>query len=1107
MSHPIHDQAERQKALNPKQSFIVQAPAGSGKTELLIQRYLTLLAEVNSPEEIIAITFTKKAASEMRERIIKALTFAATQPMPTEAHLKQTWTLAKTALEKDAKHDWHLIENPNQCRIQTIDALCAYLTGQLPLLSQFGASPTVTEDADAYYHETILQVIQQLEEENSWSKSLNDLLVHLDNDLNKLIVLLKSLLAKRDQWQPYLQFQSDSTETRAHLEAHLQTVVDELLTNTNAHFPTAVKAELPSILRFAASQLANSDIESPLKSCEFITDFPPATFEHLNTWRAIADLLLTKSEGKWRSRLDAKIGFPSLASLEKAEKKEHETVRNHLKNIIDTLGDNDALRKALYQLLDCPNPTYSEQQWSIIQAILNILKLACAQLTVTFRQQGIIDFIENAQAALLALGTDDAPTDLALRLDYQLKHILMDEFQDTSYTQYRLAHLLTLSWLPNEGKTLFIVGDPMQSIYRFRQAEVGLFLKMQQNGINHVQLHPIQLSVNFRSTAEIVHWNNFHFTKLFPEQANIATGAVQYHASVPLKETDASLSYVTIQGFTSDADTSQGAAIANEVKTLLEKYPEDSIAILVKARTHLSDIIPALKQQDIPYQAIDIDALSDNKIIQDVVSLTCALLHPADRIAWLSVLRAPWCGLSLADLTILAGQPSIIFKRANQDACVSLLSEDGQLRIRRVMSTLNKARFMQARLSLRDWVEQTWIALGGKACLQEPASHEIAQTYFELLQKMESDKIMITSATLNAKLKKLYAKSQSTTARLQIMTIHNAKGLEFDSVFIPHLEKKERTKDAALFLWMERPSAQEDITLLFAPIHETGSASKDKLYQYIDGEEKLKSEFELDRLLYVATTRAKKRLYLHYDIKHNKNNEISLQRGSFLQKLYPLFKGDAVYAESTFEASDEEEVTRALPQQSYRLPADWQCTETTEIDEVFTGTQARDGFQLPDETARHVGTVTHRLLQHLAVMGLDAWPAVSEGLIARLLTQCGVSVLAQPEAVSQVQLLVENTLSDKKGRWILSPHRDARSEWEITTWENNLPKKMIIDRTFIDEHDIRWIIDYKTTACNDEEIVKYQAQMNGYENAITQLDKRVVKKALYFPGTRQFVEV
>ncbi len=1101
MSQPIQDQAQRQKALNPTQSFIVQAPAGSGKTELLIQRYLTLLGQVNSPEEIIAITFTKKAASEMRERIIKALTFAATQPMPTEAHLQHTWTLAKTALEKDAKHGWHLIENPNQCRIQTIDALCAYLTGQLPLLSQFGASPAVTEDAEVYYHETILQVILQLEEDNTWSKSLNDLLLHLDNDLNKLMTLLKSLLAKRDQWQSYLQFQSDSSEARDHLETHLQTIVNEILTEVDAHFPASLKPELPGILRFAASQLVHSEVDSPIKACEHAVDFPMAAHQNLNTWRALADLLLTKTEGKWRSRLDAKIGFPSLASLEKAEKKEHEAVRNHLKNIIDALSDNERLRKALYQLMQCPDASYSTKQWSVIQAILNILKLACAQLTVTFRQHGVIDFIENAQAALLALGTDDAPTDLALRLDYQLKHILMDEFQDTSYTQYRLAHLLTLSWLPNDGKTLFIVGDPMQSIYRFRQAEVGLFLKMQTHGINHVQLHPIQLSVNFRSTAEIVNWNNFHYTKLFPAAVNIATGAVQYHASVPIKQAEAGVSYINIQGISAEGQASQGEAIASEVENLLEQYPDDSIAILVKARTHLNDIIPALKQLNIPYQAIDIDALSDNEIIQDMVSLTCALLHPADRIAWLSVLRAPWCGLSLADLAVLSAKPSVILKQANQEACISQLSDDGKIRVKRVISILNKARFMQARLSLRDWIEQTWIALGGKACLQTGAALDIVQTYFELLQKMESDNILITAATLNAKLKKLYAKSASTTARLQIMTIHNAKGLEFDTVFIPHLEKKERSKEAALFLWMERPSEQEDITLLLAPIHSTGSASKDKLYQYIEEEEKLKSEFELDRLLYVATTRAKKRLYLHYAVATKSNHEIALQRGSFLQKLYPLFKEDVAHLTTSVEVDEEEVLPVQYPQHIYRLPANFINNESTDLDNVFTGTQTREGFQLPDETAKHIGTVTHRLLQHLTISGVEGWPLIADSVIARLLNQCGV---VQAEAVSQVRCLVENTLSDEKGRWILSSHREAHSEWEITVWENTKPKKYIVDRTFIDETNTRWIIDYKTAAVvNADEISTYQLQLNTYESAIQQFDPRPVKKALYFPAMQK----
>ena len=108
----LADQPQRQQALDPLQSFIVQAPAGSGKTELLIRRVLVLLAQAcQAPEEIVAITFTRKAASEMRARIIQALQ-SATTDCPTNPHAKTTWQLARQVLARDQQEDWQLLKNP-----------------------------------------------------------------------------------------------------------------------------------------------------------------------------------------------------------------------------------------------------------------------------------------------------------------------------------------------------------------------------------------------------------------------------------------------------------------------------------------------------------------------------------------------------------------------------------------------------------------------------------------------------------------------------------------------------------------------------------------------------------------------------------------------------------------------------------------------------------------------------------------------------------------------------------------------------------------------------------------------------------------------------------
>ena len=135
MSVAASDEPSRRRALDAHQSFIVQAPAGSGKTELLIQRYLSLLATVEQPEQVVAITFTRKAAAEMRARIVEALREASAEEAPTEPHRALTHELASTALERDRARGWSLLATPRRMRIDTLDALNAWLAQQLPILS------------------------------------------------------------------------------------------------------------------------------------------------------------------------------------------------------------------------------------------------------------------------------------------------------------------------------------------------------------------------------------------------------------------------------------------------------------------------------------------------------------------------------------------------------------------------------------------------------------------------------------------------------------------------------------------------------------------------------------------------------------------------------------------------------------------------------------------------------------------------------------------------------------------------------------------------------------------------------------------------------------
>ena len=125
-------------------------------------------------------------------------------------------------------------------------------------------------------------------------------------------------------------------------------------------------------------------------------------------------------------------------------------------------------------------------EWKVLKSTLLLLPDMAETLRSVFSEQGKTDFTEISLTARKALGNEDDPTDLLLHLDYKIQHILVDEYQDISFKQYDLLMKLTAGWIPGDGRTMFIVGDPMQSIYRFRDAEVGLFLKTKNEGLGQI---------------------------------------------------------------------------------------------------------------------------------------------------------------------------------------------------------------------------------------------------------------------------------------------------------------------------------------------------------------------------------------------------------------------------------------------------------------------------------------------------------------------------------------------------------------------------------------------------------------------------------------------
>lgn len=885
------DSPQRQQALDWQRSFIVQAPAGSGKTELLIQRYLVLLTKVEKyPEQVLAITFTKKAAQEMRARVLQALK-RAQQPEPESAHQRVTWQLAREVLERDAKENWQLLQQPNRLVMQTIDGFCASLTRQMPLVSRFGAMPEIADNPYELYQQAAEQVWLELSKETQWKKSVRRLLYHFDNNLPRLQRLIAELLGKREQWLDYINAIDDSHQIAATLKSHLQHLVEDVLQEAWDNFPDLLKTRCIDLIAFAAGQCQQNQINRPhFQAALSLIELPEPTAEHLSSWQAIANFCLT-TDGSVRKRVDRSIGFlPKSEGKTQDEKNEFAWQKETMQNFLLELAKYPSLVKALQHIQQLPPAHYETEQQQILVDFLEVLALAAAQLLVIFQQNGTCDFNQLLQGALTALGMPLQPTDLALVMDYRLQHILVDEFQDTSVAQFRLLERLIAGWNDGDGRTLFLVGDPMQSIYRFRQAEVGLFLTAWEKGIGDIQLTPLVLKTNFRSARTIVDWINQHMQQAFPAVVDVGIGAVPFTSAVAHHD---HLAEVTVHGALDDQ--AQAQCVLALLQQALQDPTQKEIAILVRARSHLVDILPILQRAGIAYQAVEIETLSNKPVLQDLLALTRALLHPADRIAWLAILRAPWCGLTLKELThIVAINPqACIIDNLTLFAKEQPLSERTQTILPRFIHIMQTALAERQRLPAAQWITRVWLALQGPSCYQDETMADDVEKYFSLIESLGLELYHLLPDELESRVARLYA-TPIANARVQVMTMHKAKGLEFDTVIIPGLEAMNSSSERPLLAWWERPRQIGNAELLIAAVNEIGKP-EDALYQYIWLQQKRATLLELTRLLYVAMTRAKRYLHLTAVVTVDEENKIEAPTANSLLKcIWESVRGQVV---------------------------------------------------------------------------------------------------------------------------------------------------------------------------------------------------------------------
>jgi ATP-dependent helicase/nuclease subunit A len=1202
-SAPPPDQVSREYALDASKSVLVRAPAGSGKTDLLTRRFLRLLSQVDDPSQIVAITFTKAAAAEMRNRILAELEKAASstdvekcqkQDNADELDAFSMEALAERALAHSQSLGWKLLDVPAQLRISTIDSFCRELALQEPLLSGLGGGLEVSEQPKDLYRRAARRTLENIEKDGAaLREAIEGLLLWRDNGWKDVEDQLVEMLEQRDRWMRefVLERDPDWNAVRRKLERPFAREVRtalEKLSRLIESVPGA-REDAKALATFGCEQTGGR----LYRELAELAEFPAAPFETAEqleeacrSYRCLAALFLT-DEGEFRKRFDIHVGFP----------KENKNEKDRLLALIASLDAVPGLETELAAVLKLPPVKYSDDEWRIVQACFLMLRHAAAELRVVFAEAATVDFTEVAQIAIKVLTTEDgAPSEAAMAVADGIHHVLVDEFQDTSRRQHELLGRLVAAWPERDGRTCFLVGDPMQAIYFFRDADAELFPRAENAGLEIPGDEPllfdaVHLTANFRTAPTLVERVNHAFSRVFAiddgsgvkftraEPARKASHRASLHlvsnqdASIHLhvdfepqmahgnSATDRKAQIKAEQEAAHEKQTREIVALIESHQSRIAEAREAKgkyrVAVLGRTRKALAPIAAALRNSGIPFRAVELEELRERPEIIDALALIRALLNLQDRVAWLGVLRAPWCGLSLADLhALVSADNKELVARAVSELLVermTLLSREGQVAVQRVMDALHFAlqtRMTETIASPGTWMEQVWLRLGGARCVDAAARANL-DLLWNSLDSLADGEADLLGPALQSALDKLTAQPDpkaDSDCGVQLMTIHKSKGLEFEVVIVPELQAPEGRTKTSLLSWLEvgiaDPDKSEEPTeFLVAPLQSKG-AERGSAKRWVDELRRTRERQEMRRLLYVAATRPREELHLFarpaYKIAGDGVEQLVTPWNSLLATAWPAFEKEirerfdmwragpsqgvdiAASEARTSGPSDRPTILRRLPPEFDDRRKTW---EAPTAEELLVGTghlyERHEGGLL----SRTLGTAVHallqRLAQHLAAQPEnDAMAAIAPFMpsITAQIRAVGADAQEARSLASQALEIAQQALADPIGRWILSPQESGASEVRWTGVINGSLRTVQVDRVFragpaprIDASasgSSWWIIDYKTAhgerldraALSDLRRI-FAPQVEAYGKVLRNLrgDSMPIYAGLYYP--------
>jgi ATP-dependent exoDNAse (exonuclease V) beta subunit len=897
----LADAEKRSRVLDPAGSFHLTAPAGSGKTFLLVARFLRLLGIADHPRQILALTFTNKAAAEVRERIRGCLTRAKKGERAEDPAEAELLDYASEALAAHSKIEDLLLAG-EILQVRTFHSFCYAIASQAPFEAGIAPGSVLMDENEQefFLHEIVDEALHQIasrKDTDTARRALMNRLLYLNNSWQSLATELKELVERRGALGDLVQVLSRDRAS-GYIAEKVRELVEAELNDLGTVFETC---ELGCGWTEFIEQEKEAGAEA---ACTLPARIPGRSWEDLSQWSCLAETFLTR-EGGVRSRLGPKTGFYS----------------GFIKTTWGCAIQNmpAEIAEKLHQVRELPSHdapvTDPDTLWDLIVLLNSVLEIYDSARSA----ERVLDY-SAVELAALRLFNATEPSELQLTLDRQIRHILVDEFQDTSREQWDLLHKLCSGWSDGDGRTLFVVGDPKQSIYAFRKAEVRLFMDarfgLPLDGGGSISFEPVVLDTNFRSGRHLIDWCNRVFgdtvmssPKLEFDEVPFSpakpqdmsdVGSPKSEAGCPRSDTlyaipDTGRPPIELSLFIEwpdgrSAREREAQWLADRVaRHTAENGPASKAAILLFSRTHLPLYLEAFQQRNIPVQVKEGLKLQERPEVYYLWQLCRGVVLPHDDLAWAAQLRSPWFRLDFDRLYAVSreGPPLWVDKIA-----AFCERDDSGGRFRQALTDIRRH---VGHVPLADVVESAWLELeGARVVASKWGSRGLncCRRFLQLLREAEQGDPARTLARLEQLLPGTYEPVDPDTAHSNVVlsTVHGAKGLEFDAVFIPFMDWNpgSQRKEQPPPYMLERSPCSAEYLLAARPDRLTGE--KDPLYARL---RKLRSKRQLGearRLFYVAATRARHELVMSGLVRKKSNSFSSSVEGplGWLNKHYGI---------------------------------------------------------------------------------------------------------------------------------------------------------------------------------------------------------------------------